>query len=81
MAGSSAGTVSSICSRSSGFSGVSPIAASSSLPEKAAHQLPSLPPQAEPVLMFGYDGGALSYYKAQVPKTLIGAIAALASGK
>lgn len=41
------------------------------LPPPAADRLPSLPPQPDPVMLFGYDSGDTGYYKLRVPGPLL----------
>jgi hypothetical protein len=46
------------------------------LPPAAADRIPTLPPQPEPVSLFGYDSGETGYYKLRLPGPLLAAIAA-----
>ena len=41
------------------------------MPAEAASRLPSLPAEAGPLLLFGYDNGDVGYYKARLPMTLL----------
>lgn len=43
----------------------------SMLPPPTAERLPDLPPQTDPVLLFGYDSGETGYYKLRVPGPLL----------
>jgi hypothetical protein len=41
------------------------------LPEGAATRVPELPAESGTLMLFGYDGGDVSYYKARLPMTLL----------
>jgi len=47
------------------------------MPAEAAARIPSLPPESGSLLLFGYDGGDVGYYKARLPMTLILALKSL----
>ena len=50
------------------------------VPAELAGRMPSLPPEAGPLLLFGYDAGEVGYYRARIPMTLILALKTASEG-
>lgn len=50
------------------------------MPPEAAGRIPTLPPEAGALQLFGYDAGEVGYYKARIPMTLLLALKTAGEG-